>query len=48
MVSVMMGVGGCWFSRVQNKSSKIHISRMMRDLESLQSAELNLSELQEQ
>ncbi|XP_064859573.1 stromal interaction molecule 2-like [Oncorhynchus nerka] len=48
IVSVMMGVGGCWFSQVQNKASKVHISKMMKDLESLQSAELSLRELQEQ
>ncbi|CAB1327136.1 unnamed protein product [Coregonus sp. 'balchen'] len=27
---------GCWFSQVQNKASKVHISKMMKDLESLQ------------
>uniref|UniRef100_A0A8C7K6U3 SAM domain-containing protein n=1 Tax=Oncorhynchus kisutch TaxID=8019 RepID=A0A8C7K6U3_ONCKI len=48
IVSVMMGVGGCWFSQVQNKASKVHISKMMKDLESLQNAELSLRELQEQ
>uniref|UniRef100_A0A4W4GUX9 SAM domain-containing protein n=1 Tax=Electrophorus electricus TaxID=8005 RepID=A0A4W4GUX9_ELEEL len=46
MVSIIIGVGGCWFAYVQNKSSKIHISRMMKDLESLQTAELSLMELQ--
>ncbi|XP_062849335.1 stromal interaction molecule 2 [Trichomycterus rosablanca] len=46
MVSIIIGVGGCWFAYVQNKSSKVHISRMMKDLESLQSAELSLMELQ--
>lgn len=46
MVSIIIGVGGCWFAYVQNKSSKIHISRMMKDLESLQSAEQSLMDLQ--
>ncbi|KAF7706448.1 stromal interaction molecule 2 [Silurus meridionalis] len=46
MVSIIIGVGGCWFAYVQNKSSRIHISRMMKDLESLQSAEQSLMELQ--
>ncbi|KAK3568020.1 hypothetical protein QTP86_028612 [Hemibagrus guttatus] len=46
MVSIIIGVGGCWFAYVQNKSSKIHIARMMKDLESLQSAEQSLMELQ--
>jgi len=48
LVSVAMGVGGCWFARAQNKLSKIHISRMMKDLDSLHRAELSLQELQEQ
>ncbi|KAM6949542.1 stromal interaction molecule 2 [Aplochiton taeniatus] len=46
MVSILIGVGGCWFAYVQNKSSKVHISQMMRDLESLQSAEQSLTDLQ--
>ncbi|KAM9426815.1 stromal interaction molecule 2 [Pholidichthys leucotaenia] len=46
MVSVVIGVGGCWFAYVQNKSSKVHISQMMKDLESLQHAEQSLLELQ--
>uniref|UniRef100_A0A9J8DEA1 Tromal interaction molecule 2a n=2 Tax=Cyprinus carpio TaxID=7962 RepID=A0A9J8DEA1_CYPCA len=48
IVSVVMGIGGCWFAQVQNKSSKIHISKMMKDLESLQRAEQSLRDLQEQ
>ncbi|XP_051940556.1 stromal interaction molecule 2-like isoform X1 [Hippocampus zosterae] len=48
MVSVVMGVGGCWFAQVQNKSSKIHINKMMKDLESLQRAEQSLLDMQEQ
>ncbi|XP_076016117.1 stromal interaction molecule 2 isoform X2 [Genypterus blacodes] len=46
MVSIVIGVGGCWFAYVQNKSSKVHISQMMKDLESLQNAEQSLLELQ--
>ncbi|XP_052004335.1 stromal interaction molecule 2-like [Xyrauchen texanus] len=46
MISIIIGVGGCWFAYIQNKSSKIHVSQMMRDLESLQNAELSLIELQ--
>lgn len=48
IVSVVMGVGGCWFAQAQNKASKEHISKMMKDLESLQRAEQSLRELQEQ
>ncbi|KAK9972070.1 hypothetical protein ABG768_025401 [Culter alburnus] len=46
MISIIIGVGGCWFAYIQNKSSKVHISQMMKDLESLQHAELSLIELQ--
>uniref|UniRef100_A0A3Q3IFC6 SAM domain-containing protein n=1 Tax=Monopterus albus TaxID=43700 RepID=A0A3Q3IFC6_MONAL len=46
MVSIVIGVGGCWFAYVQNKSSKVHISKMMKDLESLQHAEQSLFDLQ--
>uniref|UniRef100_A0A672QC25 Stromal interaction molecule 2 n=1 Tax=Sinocyclocheilus grahami TaxID=75366 RepID=A0A672QC25_SINGR len=46
MISIIIGVGGCWFAYIQNKSSKIHISKMMKDLESLQHAEQSLTELQ--
>ncbi|XP_054634507.1 stromal interaction molecule 2 [Dunckerocampus dactyliophorus] len=48
IVSVVMGVGGCWFAQAQNKASKIHITKMMKDLESLQRAEQSLLDLQEQ
>ncbi|XP_067434479.1 stromal interaction molecule 2-like [Thunnus thynnus] len=48
IVSVVMGVGGCWFAQAQNKTSKIHINKMMKDLESLQRAEQSLIDLQEQ
>ncbi|KAF3687610.1 Stromal interaction molecule 2 Precursor [Channa argus] len=48
IVSVVMGVGGCWFAQAQNKESKIHIGKMMKDLESLQRAEQSLIDLQEQ
>ncbi|KAM6909024.1 stromal interaction molecule 2 [Xenentodon cancila] len=46
MVSIVIGVGGCWFAYMQNKSSKVHISQMMKDLESLQHAEQSLLDLQ--
>ncbi|XP_019713893.1 stromal interaction molecule 2 isoform X2 [Hippocampus comes] len=45
-ISIVIGVGGCWFAYVQNKSSKVHMSQMMRDLESLQNAEQSLLDLQ--
>ncbi|KAM8938961.1 stromal interaction molecule 2 [Pelodytes ibericus] len=46
-VSIVIGVGGCWFAYTQNKTSKEHISQMMKDLEGLHKAELSLLELQE-
>ncbi|XP_037117295.1 stromal interaction molecule 2 isoform X1 [Syngnathus acus] len=46
MISIVIGVGGCWFAYVQNKSSKVHIWQMMKDLESLQKAEQSLLDLQ--
>uniref|UniRef100_A0A3Q3X3T7 SAM domain-containing protein n=1 Tax=Mola mola TaxID=94237 RepID=A0A3Q3X3T7_MOLML len=46
MVSIVIGVGGCWFAYVQNKSSKVHVSQMMKDLDSLQHAEQSLLDLQ--
>ncbi|KAK5926610.1 hypothetical protein CgunFtcFv8_022168 [Champsocephalus gunnari] len=48
IVSVVMGVGGCWFAGTQNKASKCHIARMIKDLESLQRAEQSLLDMQEQ
>ncbi|KAF7212989.1 stromal interaction molecule 2 [Nothobranchius furzeri] len=48
IVSVVMGVGGCWFAQAQSKASKVHIAKMMKDLESLQRAEQSLTDLQEQ
>uniref|UniRef100_A0A3B3UVF3 Stromal interaction molecule 2 n=1 Tax=Poecilia latipinna TaxID=48699 RepID=A0A3B3UVF3_9TELE len=48
IVSVVMGVGGCWFAQAQNKASKVHVTKMMKDLESLQRAEQSLMDLQEQ
>ncbi|XP_069487946.1 stromal interaction molecule 2 [Ambystoma mexicanum] len=46
-ISIVIGVGGCWFAYTQGKTSKEHISQMMKDLESLHKAELSLLELQE-
>ncbi|XP_053572071.1 stromal interaction molecule 2-like [Bombina bombina] len=46
-ISIVIGVGGCWFAYTQNKTSKEQISQMMKDLEGLQKAELSLMELQE-
>lgn len=45
-VSIVIGVGGCWFVS-WNKTSKEHVAKMMKDLESLQTAEQSLMDLQE-
>uniref|UniRef100_A0A8C4R9M0 Stromal interaction molecule 1b n=1 Tax=Eptatretus burgeri TaxID=7764 RepID=A0A8C4R9M0_EPTBU len=47
LLSVLAGLGGCWFSFSQNRSYRDHIRRMNDDLASLQCAEQNLAELQE-
>uniref|UniRef100_A0A8C8VKL5 Stromal interaction molecule 2 n=1 Tax=Pelusios castaneus TaxID=367368 RepID=A0A8C8VKL5_9SAUR len=46
-ISIVIGFGGCWFAHIQNKTSKEHITKMMKDLESLQSAEQSLLDMQE-
>ncbi|KAJ8789988.1 hypothetical protein J1605_004740 [Eschrichtius robustus] len=46
-VSIVIGVGGCWFAYTQNRTSKEHVAKMMKDLESLQTAEQSLMDLQE-
>uniref|UniRef100_A0A4W4HPH6 SAM domain-containing protein n=1 Tax=Electrophorus electricus TaxID=8005 RepID=A0A4W4HPH6_ELEEL len=48
ILSVVMGVGGCCFAQAQNKAFKVHISKMMTDLEGLHRAEQSLRDLQEQ
>ncbi|KAI1238231.1 hypothetical protein IHE44_0012949 [Lamprotornis superbus] len=46
-VSIVIGFGGCWFAYTQNRTSREHITKMMKDLESLQTAEQSLLDLQE-
>ncbi|XP_075786728.1 stromal interaction molecule 2 isoform X2 [Pelodiscus sinensis] len=46
-ISIVIGFGGCWFAHSQNKTSKEHITKMMKDLESLQKAEQSLLDVQE-
>ncbi|XP_051535048.1 stromal interaction molecule 1-like isoform X4 [Myxocyprinus asiaticus] len=47
VVSIVIGMGGCWFAYIQNRSSKDHMKKMMKDLESLQRAEQSLHDLQQ-
>uniref|UniRef100_A0A8C2IW97 Stromal interaction molecule 1a n=1 Tax=Cyprinus carpio TaxID=7962 RepID=A0A8C2IW97_CYPCA len=47
VVSIVIGMGGCWFAYIQNRHSKDHMKKMMKDLESLQRAEQSLHDLQQ-
>ncbi|XP_068122614.1 stromal interaction molecule 1 isoform X7 [Hyperolius riggenbachi] len=47
VVSIVIGVGGCWFAYIQNRYSKEHMKKMMQDLEGLHRAEQSLHDLQE-
>ncbi|XP_038647375.1 stromal interaction molecule 2 isoform X1 [Scyliorhinus canicula] len=45
-ISMVVGIGGCWFAYTQNRSSKEHVSKMMKELDSLHRAEESLMEFQ--
>ncbi|XP_041796090.1 stromal interaction molecule 1a isoform X1 [Chelmon rostratus] len=47
VVSIVIGIGGCWFAFIQNRYSKDHMKKMMKDLEGLQRAEQSLHDLQQ-
>ncbi|XP_077063908.1 stromal interaction molecule 1a isoform X2 [Siphateles boraxobius] len=47
VVSIVIGMGGCWFAFIQNRHSKDHMKKMMIDLESLHRAEQSLHDLQQ-
>nr|XP_042909966.1 stromal interaction molecule homolog isoform X2 [Parasteatoda tepidariorum] len=47
-VSCIVSAGVCWFAYVQNKYSKAHLQKMMKDMESLQKAEDSLLDLQKE
>ncbi|XP_048016953.1 stromal interaction molecule 1a isoform X1 [Megalobrama amblycephala] len=47
VVSIVIGMGGCWFAYIQNRHSKDHMKKMMIDLESLHRAEQSLHDLQQ-
>lgn len=46
-VSMLVGIGGCWFAFHQNRNSKEHMTKMMKELDSLHRAEESLMEFQE-
>ncbi|XP_071452395.1 stromal interaction molecule homolog isoform X2 [Hetaerina americana] len=45
---LVVAMGGCWYAYQQNKRSQKHLSRMMKDMESLQKAECTLIDLQKE
>ncbi|XP_067306325.1 stromal interaction molecule 1a isoform X2 [Pseudorasbora parva] len=47
VVSIVIGMGGCWFAYIQNRHSKDHMKKMIIDLESLHRAEQSLHDLQQ-
>ncbi|XP_056329158.1 stromal interaction molecule 1a isoform X2 [Danio aesculapii] len=47
VVSIVIGMGGCWFAYIQNRHSKDHMKKMIKDLDSLQRAEQSLHDLQQ-
>jgi len=47
VVSIVIGVGGCWFAYIQNRNSRDHVGKMIKDLEGLQRAEQSLLDLQQ-
>ncbi|XP_077578903.1 stromal interaction molecule 1-like isoform X2 [Stigmatopora nigra] len=47
VVSIVIGMGGCWFAYIQNRYSKDHMKKMMKDLEGLQKAEQSLHDMQQ-
>ncbi|XP_060746651.1 stromal interaction molecule 1b isoform X2 [Tachysurus vachellii] len=47
VVSIVIGVAGCWFAYIQNRNSRDHMGKMMKDLEGLQRAEQSLLDLQQ-
>uniref|UniRef100_A0A6Q2YFR0 SAM domain-containing protein n=1 Tax=Esox lucius TaxID=8010 RepID=A0A6Q2YFR0_ESOLU len=46
VVSIVIGIGGCWFAYIQNRYSKEHMKKMITDLDGLQRAEQSLIDLQ--
>lgn len=47
LVTLLLGaLTGCWYAYRQNKNSRKHLRRMMKDMESLHKAELALENLQ--
>ncbi|XP_077558805.1 stromal interaction molecule isoform X2 [Haemaphysalis longicornis] len=48
VLSLVIAIGGCWFAYVQHNYSQLHLKKMMKDMDSLQRAEEQLSDLQKE
>lgn len=46
--SLVVAIGGCWFAYIQHKYSQTHLKKMMKDMDSLQKAEEQLTNLQKE
>lgn len=46
VASLLIAVGGCWLAYIQHRYSQSHLSKVMRDLDTLQKAEDALTDLQ--
>ena len=44
---VALGLGGCWFAFIQHRYFQSHVKQLLREMESLSTAEDSLKELQE-
>ncbi|NP_001189470.1 stromal interaction molecule 1b precursor [Danio rerio] len=47
VVSIIIGVGGCWFAYIQNRNYRDHMGKMIKDLDGLQRAEQSLLDMQQ-
>ena len=46
VVSLLLAVGGCWYAFIQKKTSQMQIQKMMKDMDSLSKAEMQLQSMQ--
>ena len=47
VISLVVALGGCWFAFIQHRYSQSHVKQLLREMESLSTAEDSLKELQE-
>ncbi|XP_063956358.1 stromal interaction molecule 1-like isoform X5 [Lytechinus pictus] len=47
VISLVVALGGCWFAFIQHRYSQSHVKQLLREMETLSSAEESLKELQE-